>query len=277
MSSSLEKLAVPDYDSSGHVEFLQKEFEDQVVLVVGGSRGIGAAVARKVASLGVKEVVINSRAQSHIEAQSLIEELEEINPSKGVRSRYISGDITASGAPERIVQQAALSGRIDSVIISAGTKNDGLFIQMNDEQMRNVLETNFFGPAFIAREAIKQMRKQKPRGGSIVFVSSLAAEGNPGQANYSASKGAINSLVKTLAKEYFGSNIRVNAVAPGLVDTALIVGLSERQKEGLLLATNSDRALTPEEVAEHIVFLASPKRDSSVNGLIIPMVGKGAL
>ncbi len=275
MSSIHEIPAISGSAIESPVEFRESEFTGRIILVVGGSRGIGAEVARLATSLGASEVIVNSREQSRDEAIALLEELEKVNINSGNLSRYIAGDITVSGVPESIVQQAALSGRLDDVIICAGIRDDGLFLNMNDEQIRRVMEANFFGPAFVAREAIKQMRRQRPRGGSITFISSLAAEGNPGQANYSASKGAINSLVKTLAKEYSGSGIRINAVAPGLVETTLTAGLTPQQRTGLLEATHSDRALTALEVARHVLYLASPTRDSSVTGQIVPIVGLG--
>ncbi len=136
------------------IEFREGEFEGRIVLVVGGSRGIGAEVARLAASLKAALVVVNSREESRDQAVALLEEIEELNVNLGNLSRYVPGDITVPGVPSQIVQDAARSGRIDDVIISAGTRDDGIFMRMDDATIRRVMETNFFGPAFIAREAI---------------------------------------------------------------------------------------------------------------------------
>lgn len=277
MSSTLERLATPDYKKDGHIKFLPNEFEDQIILIVGGSRGIGAAVAKEVAVLGPREVIINSREQSRKEATDVVKEVELLGIESHTTSRFIHGDITVPDEPERIVSEAAMFGKLGSVIISAGIKIDKPLIGMSRNQIWKVYETNLVGPTLVAFEVLKQMRKQKPRGGSIVFLSSLAAEGNSGQAIYAASKGGVNSLVKSLALEYFNSGIRVNAIAPGLADTDLTADLSQKQREGLLQVTGADRALTPQEVAEHVLFYASPLRESSVTGLIVPLIGKGAL
>jgi NAD(P)-dependent dehydrogenase (short-subunit alcohol dehydrogenase family)/3-hydroxymyristoyl/3-hydroxydecanoyl-(acyl carrier protein) dehydratase len=248
-------------------ELGEKEFEGRIVLIVGGSRGIGAEVARLAALHGAKRVLINSRIQSQDEAHRLMEENEGINA-------YIPGDITVPGSAEEIINTAFDSaGRLDDVIISAGTRDDGIFTKMTDEQIRRIMETNFLGPAFVAREAIKAMRKQRPRGGTITFISSLAARGSVGQANYSASKGAEDSLTMTLAKEYESSGIRVNAVAPGLVGTSLIASLTDSQKASLLALTRSKRVLPPIEVAGKILYLASPRRKASVTGWVVPLHG----
>jgi len=274
MSQMHESFAVPTYlNKEGRVEFTSHEYEGQIALIVGGSRGIGSSVVRRIAELGAKGIIINSREKSRSEAEALAAELS----TDATSVCYVAGDIAKPGAGMDIIREASsrlgADFRLDQVIISAGIRDDGLFTHMSDEQIRRVMEVNFFGTAFIARDAIIQMRKQKPRGGSIVFISSLASEGNPGQANYSASKGAINSLTRTLAKEYAGSNIRINAVAPGLVDTDLTADLTKRQREMLLDESGSSRALTAKEVAEHIVFLASPKRAPEETGQIVPVVG----
>lgn len=264
MTAESRSFVSPDMVESG-----EREFEGRVVLVIGGTSGIGEQTARLATSLTARLVLINSRNPN----PELMQELNSLSDETGTSVDFIPGDVTLPGFPSRIVQEASRGGRLDDVIISVGMRADGIFMSMGDEDIRKVMETNFFGPAFIAREAIKQMRKQKPRGGTITFVSSLAAEGNPGQANYSASKGAIDALVKTLAKEYAGSGIRVNAVAPGLVDTPLTSGLTDQQRAALLKETGAHRALTPGEVARYILYLASPRRDTSVTGQIVPIVG----
>ncbi len=254
------------------VEFRENEFTGKVVLITGASRGIGAATARRFAGLGAFGIVINSRPNSQDKAVALVDELQDIGRRTGTKALWIPGDITDEDTAEALIRGTVQEfGRLDILINNAGIRDDGLFVRMGDLQMRGVMEANFFGPARVAKEAIKQMIKQRPRGGAIVFTSSVASEGSPGQANYSASKGAINALTKTLAAEYQGVGIRVNAVAPGLVETSLTSDLTIQQRSALLTATQSERALTPEEVAEHVVFLAS---DHAANrtGQIIPLL-----
>jgi 3-oxoacyl-[acyl-carrier protein] reductase len=249
-------------------EINKDAFAGKVVLITGASRGIGAAVARRSAELGAAGVAINSREGSKEAAENLVNELQK----KGIKAIWISGDIAETDTAKRLVEGTVKEfGKLDVLVNNAGVRKDGLFVRMSDEQMAEVMNANFFGPARLTREGINQMIKQRPRGGAIIFTSSIASEGSPGQANYSSSKGAINSLTKTLAVEYQKANIRVNAVSPGLVETTLTSDLTEKQKSDLLIMTESERALTPEEVAEQIVFLASD-RASDITGQVVTVL-----
>ena len=272
MSHPDRTFGTPGFTPETPVEFREHEFVGKTILITGASRGIGAAIARRFAQLGAFGIAINSRTDSRNSATAVVNELGDIGRHAGTRALWIPGDIAEEETAATLVQETVQEfGRLDVLINNAGIRDDGLFIRMTDAQMRRVMEANFFGPARVAREGIRQMIKQRPRGGSIVFTSSIATEGSPGQANYSASKGAINALTKTLAAEYQGAGIRVNAVAPGLVETALTSDLTDQQRSALLIATQSERALTPEEVAEHVIFLAS-EHAAKITGQIIPLL-----
>jgi 3-oxoacyl-[acyl-carrier protein] reductase len=259
------------------VEFRENEFSGKVLLITGASRGIGAATARRFAQLGAFGIVINSRVDSREAAESLIDELQDMGKAAGTRALWIPGDIATPDTVKLLVAgTVGKFGRLDVLVSNAGmrSKKEKLTIRTSEEEIREIMEANFFGNVRIIKAAATQMIRQRPQGGEIIVTSSLAAEGNPGQPGYAASKGAINSYVKTLASEcqVFGIPIRINAVAPGLVETDLTKDLSDQQRNALLAATHSERALKPEEVAEQIVYLASDFA-SNRNGQIIPVVG----
>ena len=268
MSFSERGFRPPGYPE-GQPELQENALAGKIMLITGGSQGIGAAVARISAGLGASGIVINSRFRSEGAATTLVDELKVIGKKSKTRALWIPGDIAEEETAEMLVGVTVQEfGRLDVLVNNAGIFNDEFFVRMSDAQVRSVFETNFFGAWRLTQEGIKQMREQRPRGGSIVFTSSIATEGSPGQANYAASKGAINGLVKSLAGEYRKANIRVNAVAPGLADTDLTADLTPQQRAALLIATGAERALTAEEVAKHILFLAS----ANVTGQIVPIL-----
>lgn len=258
------------------VEFRENEFAGKIVLITGATRGIGAATARRFAQLGASGIVINSRVDSQEVAASLITELQDIGKAAGTRALWIPGDIAAEDTARLLVAGTVQEfGRLDVLVSNAGmrSKKEKLTIRTPEEEMREIMEANFFGGVRIIKAAATQMIRQRPQGGVIIVTSSLAAMGNPGQPGYASSKGAIDSYVKTLAAEcqVFEIPIRINAVAPGLVETDLTKDLSGQQRTALLTATHSERALKPEEVAEPIIFLASSFA-ADRNGQIIPLI-----
>lgn len=246
--------------------------ESGLVIVTGGGRGIGAAIAMKIARIG-HPVLINY-AGNHAAAEDVAREIRlsggnaltccaDIGDEKGVKALYAAAD--ATGLP--------LAGLVNNAGISGGfSRLDAL----SGETLRRVLAVNVAGTMLCAREAVLRMStKHGGQGGSIVNISSIAAKlGSPGEwIHYAATKGAIDTLTIGLAREVATEGIRVNAVAPGLIETEFhaAAGAPERVT-GMAPGIPMGRAGTPEEVADAILWLMSPNA-SYVTGTILPVGG----
>lgn len=241
------------------------EFKGQVALVTGGTRGIGKAIAEELARKGVNVVV----AGRNLTAANEVAESLSAPGIKAVGKRL---DVSNSAEVERIFDEIRTEfNRIDILINNAGITKDGLLMRMKEEAWDSVMDINLKGVFLCSREAIKDMAKQ--RYGRIVNITSVAAfMGNPGQANYSASKAGIVGFSKTVAREYAGRGVTVNAVAPGFIETAMTDALSENIKEEMKKLIPLARFGSVEDVANAVVFLASP--DSGyITGQVIHVNG----
>jgi 3-oxoacyl-[acyl-carrier protein] reductase len=227
------------------------EFKGQVALVTGGARGIGRAIAdglaRKGADLAIADVSLDS-------AESAARELSAL----GVRAEALKLDVSKSeevaSAFTKIVNDF---GRLDVVINNAGITRDGLILRMKEEDWDAVINVNLKGVFLCSKEAVKVMVKHKY--GRIVNIASVVAfMGNPGQANYSASKAGIVGLTRTTAREYASRGITVNAVAPGFIATAMTDALAESVRQEMLKSIPVGAFGTVEDVANAVLFLASP-------------------
>jgi 3-oxoacyl-[acyl-carrier protein] reductase len=216
--------------------------EGRLALVTGGSRGIGAAIARELAGAGAEVVVgFNSGAD---EAHALAEE---------IGARAVQADVSSLADAARLVEDA---GDIDVLVNNAGVTRDGLLARMSDEDWQVVLETNLGSVFATCRAAVRPMMKR--RSGAIVNVSSIVGvHGNPGQANYAASKAGIIGFTKALARELGSRGVRANVVAPGYVSTRLTDVLPDAAKEAMLAATPLGRLGEPADVAGAVRFLCS--------------------
>jgi len=216
-------------------------------LVTGGSRGIGAATARVLAQDGWP-VGVNYRSGEDA-AESVVAEIEDA----GGKAVALRADVSDPAAPDALLRE--LNERFGTVLVlvnNAGVRADSLTPQIDDEAWARVLDTNLCGAFRLTRRAIGPM--MRARYGRVVNIASVVGlRGNPGQANYAASKAALIGLTRTVASEVARRKVTVNAVAPGLVETDLTEGLSN----GLLEAVPARRAGTPEEVAACVRFLAS--------------------
>lgn len=226
-------------------------FEGKVVLITGGSRGIGRACVQDFARRGA--IVTFVYQQNHQAAEELKSALCGEGRSVTAYQADVRDAVRAREIVELVVQN---HGRIDVLVNSAGIIRDGLLASMTDQMWQEVLETNLTGTFNYCRAVSQQMMYQ--RSGVIVNVSSTAAEfASRGQVNYAASKGGIEALTRALAKELAPRNIRVNAVAPGMIETDMskaVRGLvGDRLRELIPLR----RIGMPEEVSEVILFLAS--------------------
>lgn len=225
--------------------------KSKIALVTGGSRGIGRAVVERLANEGAAVVFVYQSNQEA--ADSLVAQLCQ----SGCAVRAVQGDVRDGVRAQQIVDEVVEQHqRLDILVNSAGIVRDGLLGAMLPEQWNDVIATNLGGTYNFCRAVAQQMMYQ--RSGSIVNLSSTAAEfASRGQVNYAASKGGIDGLTRGMAKEFAQRKIRVNAVAPGMIDTDMsqaVRGLvGDKIKEIIPLK----RIGTPAEIASVVAFLAS--------------------
>ncbi len=227
------------------------DFKGQVALVTGGARGIGRSICERLASEGVNIVVADIMEE---EAQATVAELEK----KGIKGLALKMDVSDSASVAEVMSKAKEEmGRIDILVNNAGITRDGLIMRMKEEDWDAVLSINLKSVFLCTKEAVKIMAKQ--RYGRIVNIASVVAfMGNPGQANYSASKAGMMGLTKTTAKEYASRGITVNAVAPGFIVTAMTDALTDNVKEEMKRAIPAGEFGTADDVSNAVAFLASP-------------------
>jgi 3-oxoacyl-[acyl-carrier protein] reductase len=227
------------------------DFKGQAALVTGGARGIGRSIAEGLARRGADLVIADVSLDS---AESAARELSAL----GVRAVALKLDVSRSEeVMSAFAKIASDFGRLDVVINNAGITRDGLILRMKEEDWDAVINVNLKGVFLCSKEAVKVMVKQKY--GRIVNIASVVAfMGNPGQANYSASKAGIVGLTKTTAREYASRGITVNAVAPGFIATAMTDALAETVRQEMLKSIPTGAFGTAEDVANAVLFLASP-------------------
>jgi 3-oxoacyl-[acyl-carrier protein] reductase len=216
--------------------------EGKTALVTGGSRGIGAAIARELAAAGASVVVGYRSGQ---------EEAEAIAADIG--GRAIQADVADADDAKRLVEEA---GDLDILVNNAGTTRDGVLARMTDDDWRAVIETNLSSVFYTCRAVSRGMMKR--RAGSIVNLSSIVGiHGNWGQTNYAASKAGIIGFTKSLAQELGSRGVRANVIAPGYIKTALTDVIPEEAKEQMLSLTPLGRLGDSEDVAGAVRFLCS--------------------
>lgn len=225
--------------------------KDKVAIVTGGTRGIGRAIALKLADQGAN-IVINYR-NSDKEA----EELKSILEGKGIKVLTVKCDISNFEDSKNLMDKCKeVFGKIDILVNNAGITKDTLIMRMKEEDFDNVIDVNLKGTFNCAKHASAIMLKQ--RFGKIINMTSVVGiAGNAGQVNYAASKAGVIGLTKSLAKELGSRGITVNAVAPGFINTDMTASLSEKVKEEASKNIPLKRLGDPEDVANLVVFLAS--------------------
>ena len=226
-------------------------FEGKTAIVTGGSGGIGRACVAQLASEGARVALVD-QSEVHV-VQDLLEELKDA-PGE---VRAFQADVRdAEGVQELVDQLFGEWERMDVLVNSAGIVRDGLMGTMTREQWQDVIEINLGGTYNFCRAVTRPMMMQ--RSGSIVNLSSTAAEfASRGQVNYSASKGGVNGLTRALAKELAGRKVRVNAVAPGMIETGMSAAVRSLAGPRLKEIIPLKRVGQPEEVARVVAFLAS--------------------
>jgi 3-oxoacyl-[acyl-carrier protein] reductase len=231
--------------------------EGKTALVTGGSRGIGAAIARELARAGA-DVTLTYRSEK--------DEAEAVAGESG--ARVVQADVADPGQAKSLVDAA---GELDILVNNAGITRDGLIARMSDEDWTDVLQTNLGGVFHTCRAAARGMMRR--RSGAIVNVSSVVGlHGNPGQTNYSAAKAGIIGFTKALARELGVRGVRANVVAPGYVETRLTEELSNELKQTMLSNTPLGRSGKPEDVAVAVRFLCSDEA-SFITGEVLLVDG----
>lgn len=240
------------------------DLKDRVALVTGASRGIGRAIARRLAARGAA-VVAAARAEN---AEAVVQEIA----AAGGRAEMLSLDVAAPGAPEDAVRAVVeRHGRIDMLINNAGITRDQLMLRMKREDWDAVLATNLTAAFALTQAVLKPMIRQ--RSGRIVCISSVVGQaGNAGQANYAASKAGIIGFAKSVALEVASRGITVNVVAPGLIDTDMTRAVADGAREDWVARIPLRRLGTPDDVAAAVCFLASDEA-SYITGQVVAVNG----
>ncbi|MGZ3717739.1 MAG: 3-oxoacyl-[acyl-carrier-protein] reductase [Bdellovibrionota bacterium] len=244
-----------------------KTLSGKVALVTGASRGIGREIALRLAEDGAF-VVINCTERGMGKAEAVLAEIKGKGGDGMVKPFSVSSSAAIDAAVDEITKA---KGPVNILVNNAGIARDNIFMRMKDEEWDDTLNTNLKGAAFCARAVTRPM--MKAREGVIINISSVVGQmGNAGQAAYSASKAGLFGLTKTLAKELASRNIRVNAVAPGFIDTEMTVDLPAAAKEEMLKAIPMGRMGSGREIAEAVAWLASPA-SAYVTGQILAVNG----
>ena len=240
--------------------------KDKKALVTGGARGIGRDIVLAFLREGASVWYIDiAEGDSLAEYRSLA---QQHGATVGFREANVGDEQSVNRAVEEILGEA---GGLDILVNNAGITRDNLLFRMSAQEWNDVLSVNLTSAFFISKVVLRQMAKQ--RSGSVINVASIVGIiGNGGQANYSASKAGMIGLTKSMAREVAGRNVRVNAVAPGFINTKMTQALNEEQQNALKTQIPMGRIGEPDEVAKVIVFLASDLA-SYLTGQVIHITG----
>lgn len=238
----------------------------KVVLITGGTRGIGKSVAERFAKEGYNLVL------NYVSENTDIESIKNNFKEYGNEVLILKADVSKFDECENLVKETiAKFGKIDVLVNNAGITKDGLIAMMKEEAFDRVIDINLKGTFNMTRNVVPYMMKK--RCGNIVNISSVVGvAGNAGQSNYAASKAGIIGFTKSLAKELSARNIRVNAVAPGFIDTDMTSVLTDKVKENIYAQIPLKRMGDAKEVANVVYFLSNDE-SSYITGQVINVDG----
>ncbi len=230
---------------------IRDNLHDRVALVTGASRGIGRAVARRLAANGAH--VIANYASSADDAASLVAEIEAAGGSAQAVRADVGNEDGVRALFERVLDD---HGRLDALVNNAGIVKDTLLLTMRPEDWQRVIDVNLTGVYLCTRAALRPM--MRARAGRIVNIASISSvRGGVGQANYAAAKGGVLAFTRATALEMAGRNIQANAVLPGFIDTDMTAVVKRRAGDQVLERIPAGRFGTPEDVAGLVLFLCS--------------------
>jgi 3-oxoacyl-[acyl-carrier protein] reductase len=240
--------------------------DGRVALVTGGSRGIGRAVVSALAREGAKVAFVYHSAREA--ADSLVEELKK----EQRESIAFQCDVKQKAEAEKVVQAVIEKwGKLDILVNNAGVIRDSLLATMSEENWREVIATNLDSVYNFCQAVTRQMMSQ--RYGRMINISSVSADfGNPGQANYAASKGGVDGFTHCVAAELAKRNITVNAVSPGFIETDMTLPVRNAAGDQLVKHIPARRLGRPEDVAHAVVFLAS-EESAYITGQVLRVDG----
>ncbi len=249
-----------------------KNLEGKVAIVTGAARGIGAAIAKKLAENGANVAICDLKAEWCAETVAMLESL-------GVKAKGYGVNVAVSTEVDECVKAVLADfGRVDIMVNNAGITKDGLLMRMSDEDWDSVIDVNLKGTFLFTRAVARPMMKNKAAdgtqlGGSIINIASVVGiMGNAGQANYTASKGGIIALTKTTAKELGSRNVRCNAVAPGFIQSKMTDVLPDDVKKAYMDTIPLKRFGTVEDIAKAVAWLAGDE-SGYVTGQVISVNG----
>ena len=242
----------------------------RAAIVTGGSRGIGRAVCLALAEQGVNVVV------NYAGSAAAAEETAALCREKGVEAIAVQASVADAAQVDALFEKAVEAfGRVDILVNNAGITKDNLIVRISEEDFDAVIDTNLKGAFLCCKKAARLMMRQK--WGRIVNVSSVVAlRGNPGQANYCASKAGVIGLTKSLAKELSSRHITVNAVAPGFIDTDMTRVLPENARTAILSQVPLGTFGQPEDVARTVAFFAA-EESGYITGQVLCVDGGMAM
>jgi 3-oxoacyl-[acyl-carrier protein] reductase len=242
------------------------DLSNRVALVTGASGGLGAGIARALHKQGARVVLSGTRREA----------LDALAGELGAGAFVVPCDLSNREAVEKLIPEAeAASGPIDILVNNAGVTRDGLFMRMKDEDWTLVLTVNLESAFRLSRAVVKGMMKR--RHGRIVNISSVVGvTGNPGQANYCASKAGLIGMSKSLAAEVAGRQITVNCIAPGFIASPMTEALNDKQKQAILGAIPAGVMGKGDDIGAACVFLASDEA-SYVTGQTLHVNGGMAM
>ena len=237
----------------------------KTALVTGGSRGIGKAIAQKLAETSNVAVGYSNSKEQAVEVVNSIQ-------ANGGNAIAVQIDVTDNDSVEKCFELIEKEfSSVEILVNNAGITKDNIFPRLKQDDWDSVIDTNLTGSFRVSQRAIKGMMKNK--WGRIVFISSVAGiSGNMGQSNYAASKAGMIGLAKTISKELGSRNITSNVIAPGYIDTDMTSFLDDQQKEEIIGQLSIKRVGKPEDIANMVAFLCSDESEY-ITGQVFPVDG----
>jgi len=244
---------------------LKMKLKDKVALVTGAAQGIGKAIAETLAKEGANVAICDVNIEK---AEETAKELAKL----GIKTAAYKTNVSVAAECDALIDSTVKDlGKLDILVNNAGVTRDGLLIRMSEQDWDLVIAINLKGTFNCTKAAVKTM--MKARYGRIINISSvIGLMGNAGQVNYAASKSGVLGITRSIAKVYANRNITVNAVAPGYIQTAMTDKLTEEQKQAMLKFVPLSRMGQPQDVANGVLFFASPLADY-VTGQVLAIDG----